>query len=144
MSGLPPFATVERTSAFGSFVPFPDSCTAATKVYSITSCASGADEHSHGSMLINNSCGRRDNFRWSPRGHFDAVSEHSVINCHFITSSPGKTDARGRSASTGRAEKVNVVKTRQANNQPNRVWMLPSAPRPSRPAPPSAMESGNT
>jgi hypothetical protein len=42
------------------------------------------------------------------------------------------------------AGKVNVAKTRQANNQPNRVWMLPSAPRPSRPALPSAMESGNT
>src|SRR3984893_2787270 len=33
MSGLPPVATVERTSRFGSFVPLTDSCTTANGIF---------------------------------------------------------------------------------------------------------------
>jgi len=58
-------------------------------------------EHSHGLMLINNSCGRRDNFRTS--GGLQEVTSMLFRNTasSTATSSPGKTDARGRSASTG-------------------------------------------
>jgi hypothetical protein len=58
-------------------------------------------ERSHGLMLINNSCGRRDNFRTS--GGLQEVTSMLFRNTasSTATSSHGKTDARGRSASTG-------------------------------------------
>ena len=42
MSGVPPVATVERTSRFGSFVPAADSCNAANTGHGLQVCTRSA------------------------------------------------------------------------------------------------------
>src|SRR5216684_2381862 len=81
-------------------------------------------EHSQGLMLINNSCGRRDNFRTS--GGLQEVTSMLLQRPRLLLHRPGKPMRAGvlrqQACSLERwgshmAEKVNVVKTRQANNQ---------------------------